>query len=69
MDKTLYYGDSWTVFLSLWPTKVCTGLLIPIFNGFKAPCFIAGAGLRQERLSTQAGFCCPDKTNWFVKTT
>jgi hypothetical protein len=40
----------------------------PYFNGFKAPSFIAGAGLRQERLSTQAGYCCPDKTNWFVKT-
>ena len=25
-----------------------------------------GAGLRQERLSTQAGFCCPDKENWFL---
>ncbi len=29
--------------------------------------FFTGAGLRQERLSTQAGFCCPDKQNWFLE--
>jgi hypothetical protein len=30
---------------------------------------LPGAGLRQERLSTAAGFCCPDKENWFLNAT
>lgn len=30
---------------------------------------MSGAGLRQERLSTREGFCCPDKSNWFLNVT
>lgn len=37
-----------------------------MYLGVVTRTFLIGAGLRQERLSTQAGFCCPDKTNWFV---
>jgi hypothetical protein len=46
--------------------------VIPLSNNFYCKTnqnYFTGAGLKQERLSTQAGFCCPDKQNWFLNVT
>eukprot|EP00095_Tigriopus_kingsejongensis_P000207 maker-scaffold41_size498431-snap-gene-3.31 protein:Tk00207 transcript:maker-scaffold41_size498431-snap-gene-3.31-mRNA-1 annotation:"glycine betaine transporter -like" len=83
MDSwTMFYWGwwiSWCPFVGMFIAKISKGrtikqfingtLTAPVLYSFIWLVIFGGAGIRLERGAAGGGYCCPDKTGWFLNST